>query len=113
MNYNLKKPCANCPFLADDSKAVRLSRTRAEEIGGMMLSFNGGDFICHKTSSRTNDLPESEESHCAGAIAFALKFDNMTQMMRISERLHLFKPEEFLEIDPDTIIDCPEDMAHD
>ncbi len=111
MNYNVKKPCGDCPFLADDSQAIRLRRSRAEEIGGMMLSSGGGDFICHKTSPTTSNAKEA--SHCAGALAFALKHDNFTQMMRISERLGMFKPEEFEAIDPDTIIDWPEDMADD
>lgn len=106
MNYNVKKPCANCPFLKGKG-AVRLREERAHEIGGMMLSPSGGDFVCHKTTHRPNE----SQSHCAGAIAFALKNGNMTQMMRISQRLRMFDPEEFVDgIAPDTIIDDPEDM---
>lgn len=105
MNYNRKKPCGNCPFL-DSPKAVRLHPARAEEIGYNMLSSGGGDFVCHKGL----DKPERERSHCAGAIRFALKHDNMTQMMRISQRLGMFDPEEFMAIDPATIIDDVEEL---
>lgn len=104
MNFNVKKPCRNCPFLKSE-KAVRLHPGRAEEIGSMMLSSDGGTFACHKTTD------SRERSHCAGALAFALKHDNFTQAMRITQRLRLFKPEEFGTIDQDLIIDEPEEMA--
>lgn len=108
MNYDLKKPCADCPFLKSD-KAVRLSKARAKEIAGMMLSPNGGDFTCHKTSPTTSSAVNA--SHCAGALAFALKNGNMTQMMRISQRLRMFDPEEFITgIDAETIVDSWREM---
>lgn len=110
MQYNLTRPCKNCPFLKAKG-AVRLSEARAMEIGEMMLSSQGGEFTCHKTSSSTNDVPKDMEQHCAGAIAFAFKHDNMTQMMRITQRLGMFNTDDFEGIDPDTIIDEPLDMA--
>lgn len=109
MNYNVKKPCTNCPFKVGDD-VVRLTMGRAEEIGGMMLSSHGGDFTCHNTL----DKDERDQSHCAGAIAFALKNGNMTQMMRISQRLRMFDPEEFAKgIDPDSIVNNWWDLSYE
>jgi hypothetical protein len=72
---------------------MRLHRSRALEIGRMMLNFNGGVFPCHETI----DYDEDEEDHirnagqhCAGALIFAEKNGNATQMMRIAERLRLY-----------------------
>jgi hypothetical protein len=109
MNYDLKSPCSNCPFLKRDG-AVRLSKARAREIAGMMLSPGGGDFVCHKTSKTTSNA--EKQSHCAGALSFALKNGNMTQMMRISERLGMFDPQEFVDgIDEETIVDSYREMV--
>lgn len=74
-------PCAECPFLRTKG-AVRLRRGRIEEIAGMMLDSGGGTFPCHKTM----DTPR--ETHCAGALIFAEKNGNATQMMRIAERIN-------------------------
>lgn len=89
MNYKLVKPCDLCPFRRD-AKHLVLSRDRAIEIGGQMLSLQGGQFVCHKTAKIVDgefvDAGESS-SHCAGALIFAEKNGNATQMMRIAERL--------------------------
>lgn len=93
MNYDLKKPCSDCPFKR--GTAMRLTRERAKEIAGMMLSSNGGIFPCHKTTIESDDgdgemIVTQKSKHCAGALIFAEKNGVSTQMMRIAERLGMY-----------------------
>lgn len=78
-------PCANCPFLKKGG--VRLTMARVEEIAGGVLMSQGRTFQCHKTLRK-------KEQHCGGALIFAEKNGNATQMMRIAERLGLYKPDQ-------------------
>lgn len=87
-------PCGNCPFLRG-KKAVRLTRERVEEIAGLMLDTGGGTFPCHKTTVDAEDengecdrVEGPNTTHCAGALIFAEKNGNATQMMRIAERFN-------------------------
>lgn len=95
MKWDLLKPCSNCPFLKKGGIALMPGRVR--EIGGLMLESQGGTFSCHKTVDRSGDddegrprLPGPNERHCAGALIFAEKNENATQMMRIAERLRMY-----------------------
>lgn len=92
MKFEVTRPCSNCPFLKEGG--IRLSRARAKEIGGMMLSRDGGTFPCHKTTVDTEDgedrMVGSESLHCAGALIFAEKQGFANQMMRIAERLGIY-----------------------
>lgn len=109
MNFDMKKPCKSCPF-STFKDAVRLTMGRAEEIGEMMLSSDGGTFTCHSTFEKD----ERDRSHCAGALAFALKNGSMTQMMRIAERLRMVNFDEFeAGINQDVIIDDWEEMSYE
>ena len=87
MSFSMKKPCDNCPFLREGG--IRLTPDRVREIGGMMLSPDGGEFPCHKTVDNERRRP-SDEEHCAGAMIFAEKNGNATQTLRIAERLRLY-----------------------
>lgn len=82
MNYNLTKPCDNCPFRSD--KLFPLRPERAEEI-----IYNGGQFACHKTA-RSNDDGDTQitqkSEHCAGLLILLEKNNKPHQMMRIAER---------------------------
>ena len=107
MNYDLHKPCHNCPFT---SGGIKLRAARIVEISQMMLSSQGGDFPCHKTTSHDDegDLQATRKSlHCAGALIYAEKQGTATQMMRISERLGMYDHTK-LE-GHDTVWDCEED----
>lgn len=97
MKFDMTRPCADCPFLRD--RRFPLHPGRVRDIGGMMLEPRGGVFPCHKTVDydRLREAEEEDEEdgflspdpgqqHCAGALAFALKNNNMTQMMRIEAR---------------------------
>lgn len=90
MHFDLLVPCSNCPFRK--LGGVRVTVKRAKQIAGNMLSPAGGTFACHKTTAEVNgervEVPTSR--HCAGALMFAEKNKNATQMMRIAERLCLY-----------------------
>jgi len=97
--YSLKKPCSNCPFRTDVTPYLRVGRVQemeAELIGQQR------SFTCHKTtvageddedgSSNMVDGPNAQ--HCAGAMILLEKSNAPNQMMRIAERLGLYKPSE-------------------
>lgn len=86
MRFNLIRPCDDCPFLKHGG--IRLRKARAEEIGGMMISRDGGTFACHKTTDSGGS--EGPVQHCAGALVFAEKNEIATQAMRIAERLQMY-----------------------
>ncbi len=84
MNYNLTKPCDNCPFRAD--KLFYLRPQRIKEI------VNTGNFACHKTVDYSNEEPELKDKseHCAGLLIMLEHMEQPHQMMRISERLGVY-----------------------
>lgn len=92
MKYTQTSPCSNCPFLKEGG--IRLHRERAYEIANYMLSTQGKEFACHKTTVDSDDdngkAVTSESLHCAGALIFAEKNGNATQMMRICERIGMY-----------------------
>lgn len=100
MDFGMTKPCSNCPFLKKGG--IRLHPARVREIGGMMLSSQGGTFACHKTTTvddfdnmddetgQTFHVAQKGERHCAGALIFAEKNKNATQIMRIMERIRAY-----------------------
>jgi hypothetical protein len=87
MDYDMKKPCENCPFRRGTS--MRLRRLRVREIVSNMLHSSGGDFPCHKTFDHDeNDecVEKPGTKHCAGALIYAEKHKRATQAMRFAER---------------------------
>lgn len=93
MDYDMKKPCDNCPFRR--GTPMRLTKGRVKEIAGMMLSTTGGEFPCHKTTVPASDddcerTDTKHSKHCAGALIFAEVHKTSTQMMRICERLRMY-----------------------
>lgn len=90
MNYDLKKPCDNCPFLKQGG--VRLEPERALEIARYATDRQGATFACHKTT-RTVDgerKPTKDSQHCAGALIFAEKQGFCNQANRIMERIGVY-----------------------
>jgi hypothetical protein len=113
MHFDLKKPCDNCPFLKKGG--IRLTQGRIQQIAGYMLDSQGATFPCHKTTIDTDEdgraaTPKSK--HCAGALIFAEKNDNANQMMRIAERLGIYKPQELMadQAIVDLVFDDVDDM---
>ncbi|KJZ17445.1 hypothetical protein TW86_04120 [Halomonas sp. S2151] len=77
--FRLKRPCANCPFRADD-QAIDLAPGRIESIAEEITSGDGLLFYCHKTLSGDRDHddedgyePGASDSVCAGSLIFQMK----------------------------------------
>lgn len=83
MNFDLKKPCADCPFRSD--KLFQLRPDRVKEI------VNGDSFPCHKTVDYSEGTPDtSKEQECAGLMIMLEHMEQPNQMMRIAERLGVY-----------------------
>jgi hypothetical protein len=66
MNANMKRPCANCPFLKFG--AIYLREGRVAEIVADQEADDRSTFQCHKTLERRGN-----ESMCVGAAIYGLK----------------------------------------
>jgi hypothetical protein len=88
VNFDLKKPCRNCPFLVSPPFAGLGARRRREIAAGLIA---GRSFSCHKTTKHCEDTGEplhsAKEQMCAGAMLMLEAIDRPTQLMRIFERL--------------------------
>lgn len=93
MNFNLTKPCANCPFRSDKLFYLRIDR--ASEIL-TAITRHQQTFACHKTTKlaeteRGSDMVETPKSeHCAGALIMLEKLEQPNQLMRVAERLGVY-----------------------
>lgn len=108
--YALKKPCENCPFLKDKSKAIRLAPDRVNGIIASLLDESATSFSCHKTVYHPNTGGEwvegedgeeryqqsGKEQQCAGALAVLEKLNRPTQLMRIMERMGQYDREQYI-----------------
>jgi hypothetical protein len=86
VNYRLTTPCDQCPYLKGSGFTWASLKAHAS-----------GEFPCHKASDLSGDgfFVEKEGQktpHCAGALIFLEKQKKPHQMMRICERLGLYKP---------------------
>lgn len=86
--FQLRRPCAHCPFRND--RAPYLCADRAKEIAEDLVEHS---FACHETTVDAEDgerrsTPESQ--HCAGALIMLEHVSRPSQMMRIAERLGLY-----------------------
>lgn len=100
MNYDMTKPCDNCPFRRKGG--IKLHESRVEEI-----ATSDGEFPCHKTTvDDEGDDGESEQiatdksAQCAGFLIFREKINRSSQMMRICERLRIYDASKFCESNP-------------
>ncbi len=87
MEFNLKKPCKDCPFRTDNG--FILSNSRVEEITNALVN-QDQTFSCHKTIKHDDETGEGIEGkktqHCAGALIMLEHMEKPNQMMRIAER---------------------------
>lgn len=86
MNYNLTKPCGNCPFRSD--KLFPLHPRRALDI-----ATNDSEFACHKTVDYSGDDGgeiKDKSEHCAGLLIMLEQMNQPHQMMRVLERIGLY-----------------------
>lgn len=85
MNFDMKTPCSNCPFLPGSMTNRTLSDERMEEIISTLQ--NDGTFQCHKTIESHID-----DQHCGGALVYMEKNRIDNNMLRIAMRLGLYDP---------------------
>lgn len=74
MNFNLKRPCSNCPFIKGTT--MELQPGRMEGIVETLQS-DYSVFPCHKTTQHGEDedgesitVPHDKEQACMGALAY-------------------------------------------
>ncbi len=90
MNFNLKKPCKDCPFRKDVKPY--LHKRRCKEILSALFD-QDGTFSCHKKNGYDDDggaIETRDSEHCAGATILLEKENSPNQLMRIAERLRLY-----------------------
>lgn len=94
MNFDLVRPCKDCPFRSD--VRAYLSKRRVREIIDA-ITRQQGTFSCHKTNEFGEDengnsrtIETSKTQHCAGALIMLERLERPNQMMRISERLGFY-----------------------
>lgn len=87
--YDLKRPCALCPFRTDIEPYIR--GDRAVEIAEHL---SRGEFSCHQTTVDSEDedgesdrVDGPDSQHCAGALIMLEAEGCPSQMMRIVARL--------------------------
>lgn len=91
MNFNLKKPCANCPFLKEG--AIELRPGRVEGIQADLLANDFSTFQCHKTvhskkggewDDEGNYQASGNESACMGALGWLWKRGRLPVLGRLA-----------------------------
>jgi hypothetical protein len=89
MNFNLKKPCKDCPFRKDCSKKW-LGKQRATEVANSV--FEDKTFSCHKTTGAESgtEKPQMEHSQCVGAMLLLDKEQGIHSNMLFRLATHLF-----------------------
>lgn len=107
MQFTLKKPCKDCPFLRTENMFASLTKDRMLDITHAITNENK-TFTCHKTLN----MPKMEQQHCAGALLYQryhAAHKRQNDMLQIAERLGIY--------DPTTVNDCdniitPEDIEN-
>jgi len=82
LNFDLKRPCANCPFRKVG--AIDLHPDRLPSIVDGLLRDDRSWFICHKTSRLR---PVARRSQCVGSMVYLLKLDAPSVSMRMAAAL--------------------------
>lgn len=75
MNFDLPRPCADCPFLRVG--AIDLREGRIESIVRGLLADDHQWFICHKTLHK-------DHSQCVGSMVLLLRLDAPNVSMRMA-----------------------------
>lgn len=89
MKFNLKRPCADCPFRTDRRFYLRADRVR-EILGDPdargIQWFPADSFACHKTLNRFGRVHDASQ-HCAGAAIILIRDGIPNTAMQLAERL--------------------------
>lgn len=88
MKFDMKKPCAECPF-RKGPKAVRLRPGRVQEIIN-----SEGVFACHKTVDYSDGDGRTRENSqgCVGFMVFMDKARRTNQAQQVGIRLGIIDP---------------------
>jgi hypothetical protein len=97
MNFNLKTPCADCPFRSD--AAFYLPADRRAEIADSLLT-KDAPFQCHKTinydawAEAGHFVPDDRNEMCAGAMIMLHRENKLTGnlAMRLAIMFGLLDP---------------------
>lgn len=85
VNWNLKKPCADCPFKYDTAFHAGIAKSARD----VALGIEHGNFAhtCHKTDVRSDcESAKGPVQHCAGMMIMAKKSDKITDPMLVAMR---------------------------
>lgn len=91
MNFNMTKPCVDCPFIVGSRTNRTLAEGRIESIVEDIM--NDKSFTCHKTL----EMPSRKQEHCAGALIYLEREDRPNQIMRIAERIGIYDRNKLIE----------------
>lgn len=111
MNFELKTPCKDCPFRTDVKPYLR--KERAKGIS-RALKQEQGAFPCHKTVTYDDNGEKAgsrKEQHCAGALVMLERMNRPNQLMRIAQRLGVYKPQ-LLDMDAPVFDNTTQFIAH-
>lgn len=87
VQFDLKRPCKDCPFRRDVPGYLRPGRM--EEI---LASLDRGTFPCHKTTGADGRPEFAEHSVCAGSLVFLQKSGTDSFIVRLAQGLKLYDP---------------------
>ena len=74
-SFNMKQPCANCPFRKEG--AIELTPGRLKDIVEDLKRDDYSIFVCHKT------LDAKETAACMGALAYQWHYGKLPVMARL------------------------------
>ncbi len=116
MNFTMKKPCDNCPFVI--AVKFHLSADRIRELEEHV----DGGFPCHQTIDYNSwdsmedpdglDRDRSKEVHCLGHLILQWnEWNAFGNLAALAARLGMFKPEELLTSAAAGVFESWEEMA--
>ncbi len=115
MRLDMKKPCANCPFLKIG--AIDLQPGRLEGIIADLTASDQENFMCHKTvhgpkggawdDDENKYVPSGNESMCIGSAVYMWKAGNPSVALRMAFSFKLIKLDDVRKL-ARRIIDPPE-----
>ncbi len=95
MNFDLVRPCADCPFRSDRPGYLRADRVRGILGGGKGRHWwPAVSFPCHKTIdyAETGTMIPPSAQQCAGLMIILHRENRPNDAMQIAQRLGLWNP---------------------
>lgn len=95
MDFNLKRPCANCPFRREG--AIELMPGRLNSIIEGLRKNDHDVFLCHKTvyrKRRTMRRDRVQPSACAGALAYMYREGRLPVPARLAIHYGWLSPDD-------------------